>query len=107
MKIVLRPAARRDIILQVAHYIDELAYHAAAGFPSAVEVAVQQIREQPGIGSPRSFDNPKLKGLRAWPVPGFEDIRIYYLHPQPSMIRIIRVLHGKRDLALILAGYLE
>jgi plasmid stabilization system protein ParE len=37
-------------------------------------------------------------------VPGFEDIRIYYLQPQPGLIRGIRVLHGRRDLAEILGA---
>src|SRR5262245_42322602 len=104
MRIVLRPAARRDIILQVGYYIDELAYEAAERFPSAVEQAFQRIQEQPGVGSPRRLDNPKLIGLRSWPVPGFEDIRIYYLQPQPTLIRVVRVLHGKRDLAQILGS---
>lgn len=104
MRIVLRPAARRDILLQVGYYIDELAYEAAERFPAAVEIAVQQIGEQPGIGSPRFFESPKLRGLRCWPVPGFEDIRIYYLQPQPTLIRVIRVLHGKRDPAQILGA---
>lgn len=98
MRIVLRPAARRDIILQVGYYIDELAYEAAERFPAAVESAVQRIASQPGIGSPRLFGNSRLQGLRSWPVPGFEDIRIYYLQPQPRLVRVLRVLHGKRDL---------
>lgn len=101
MKIVLRPAARRDVILQVGYYIDELAYEAAERFPAAVETAVQQIAERPDIGSLQFFDSPKLKGLRCRPVPGFEDIRIYYLQLQPGLIRVIRILHGRRDLAEI------
>src|SRR5438445_4710003 len=102
MRIVLRPAARRDIILQVGYYIDQLSYETAERFPLAMEQALHEIREQPGAGSPRSFNNPKLNGLRSWRVPGFEDIHIYYLQPQPNLIRIVRVLHGKRDLARIL-----
>jgi plasmid stabilization system protein ParE len=98
MRIVLRPAARRDIILQVGYYIDEPAYDAAERFPLAIEAAFRRIQEQPGMGSPRFLENPKLQGLRSWPVPGFEDIRIYYLLPQPGLIRVIRILHGKRDL---------
>ena len=104
MRVVFRPAARRDIILQTGYYFDELAYEAAERFPTAVEIAIRQIGEQPGIGSLRFFDSPKLHGLRCWPVPGFEDIRIYYIQPQPALIRIVRVLHGRRDLAQILGA---
>lgn len=57
-----------------------------------------QIEQQPGIGSPRKFKNPSLAGLRSWPVPGFEEIRIYYLRPMAGVIRIVRILHGRRDL---------
>jgi plasmid stabilization system protein ParE len=35
-------------------------------------------------------------------VPGFEDLRVYYLQPEETVVRVIRVLHGKRDAARIL-----
>lgn len=100
-KIVLRPAARRDILMQVGYYIEENAMDAAREFPSAVEEGVQQIQERPGLGSPRFFKGARWKGLRSWPVPGFEDVRIYYLHPEPSLIRVLRIVHGKRDLGVV------
>ncbi|MBL0158949.1 MAG: type II toxin-antitoxin system RelE/ParE family toxin [Bryobacterales bacterium] len=102
MKLVVRPAAHADILNQIKHYVDELADTAAERFAAAVQEAIEQIQKQPGIGSPRIIDNPRLFGLRSWPVPGFEDIRLYYLQPQPKLIRVIRVLHGKRDLGAIL-----
>jgi toxin ParE1/3/4 len=76
MKIVLRPAARRDILLQVGYYVDELAFDAAERFPVAVECVLNDIREHPAIGAPQLFRSTKLAGLRSWPVPGFEDIRV-------------------------------
>jgi plasmid stabilization system protein ParE len=47
------------------------------------------------------LDNPRLKGLRSWPVSGFEAHRIYYVET-PDAIRVIRILHGMRDLPPIL-----
>jgi toxin ParE1/3/4 len=88
----------------VGFYIDELAYEAAERFPSAVEQALRQIQKKPSIGSPRVFRNQALCGLRSWPVPGFENIRIYYLQPRPNLIRVLRVLHGKRDLDQIFSS---
>ena len=38
---------------------------------------------------------------RSWPVAGFEAIRIYYLLDEDA-IRVIRILHGKRDVKRIL-----
>jgi hypothetical protein len=40
-------------------------------------------------------------GLRSWPVKGFEAIRIYYVE-DPGSLRVVRILHGKRDVRRIL-----
>ena len=40
-------------------------------------------------------------GLRSWPVKGFEPIRIYYVEV-PGCLRVVRVLHGKRNVRRIL-----
>ena len=88
--------------MQVAYFLDELAFDAAARFPDAVEQAFRQIRKNPGMGSPRKLKNPRLAGLRSWPVPRFEDLRVYYLQPDQRTVRVLRVLHGKRDLTRIL-----
>jgi len=55
----------------------------------------------PEIGTPRLFKNLMLAGLRCWPVKGFEDLLVFYL-VHPDALRIVRVLHGKRDLKKIL-----
>lgn len=47
MKIGVRPAARRDIILQVGYYLEQRAYDAAERFPPAVQEAFARIQEQP------------------------------------------------------------
>jgi len=36
-------------------------------------------------------------GLRSWPVKDFSAIRVYYLTSE-KMLRIVRVLHGQRDI---------
>lgn len=53
------------------------------------------------MGAPKQFQHPILAGLRSWAVKGFEDMRIYYT-VQDDMLRIVRVLHGKRDINKIL-----
>lgn len=64
---------------------------------------MKALVRNPGIGSPVLFPNEKLKGMRSWPVPGFENIRVYYLD-RDGTLRIVRVLHGRRDLKRILKG---
>jgi plasmid stabilization system protein ParE len=53
------------------------------------------------MGAPKALKRACSKGLRSWPVKGFEEIYIFYV-TEGQMVRIIRVLHGKRDLGRIL-----
>jgi plasmid stabilization system protein ParE len=53
------------------------------------------------VGPRYSSGNPQLQNLRSWPVVGFEAIRIYY-RADEAVIYVIRILHGKRDVKLIL-----
>jgi len=55
----------------------------------------------PNTGAPKALRNPALAGLRSWPVHGFEDVRIYYL-VQGEVLKLVRVLHGKRDIDRVL-----
>lgn len=101
MKAVVRPVARQDILHQYRYYISEGAYDAADGFIDAVDMSIAHLSRMPETGAPKNSINLALSGLRSWPVKGFEDIRIYYLI-QNEEIRIIRVLHGRRDIHNIL-----
>jgi plasmid stabilization system protein ParE len=95
----VRSVARHDIQRQFRYYlVEKNVPEVALRFLDAIEEALNAISRDPGIGSPKSF--PNLPGLRSWPVPGFEDIRIYYIE-MPEILRIIRVLHGNRDLQRI------
>jgi toxin ParE1/3/4 len=47
--------------------------------------------------------NAALANLRSWPVTGFEVIRFYYL-VENDTVRVIRILHGKRDVRKVLEG---
>jgi plasmid stabilization system protein ParE len=97
-------AAREDILAQFRYYalaqgVPDVAFR----FLDAVEAAVARIGEMPAIGAPQHFDAPTLAGMRAWPVPGFEDICLYYLETADALL-IVRVLHDKRDVRRILQG---
>ena len=97
----VRPAARRDVLLQFEHYLNQNAPDVAARFLEAVETAVAQLLEMPGMGAPKALKNSSLAGLRSWPVSGFEEIRVYYRIHEDTL-RVIRVLHGRRDIKRIL-----
>jgi len=92
-------AAARDDILRQYRYllIEEDNPALAQRFLAAVQTTGKKICQRPGIGAPKLMENAKLAGLRSWPVAGFTAIRIYYLVVDNG-VRIIRILHGKRDI---------
>ena len=67
----------------------------------AVDESIEAICQMPHIGAPKPLKNPVLAGLRSWAVRGFEDILIFYV-VQPDVLRVVRVLHGRRDITRIL-----
>jgi toxin ParE1/3/4 len=67
----------------------------------AVEHAIRQLSRMLSAGAPKTLLNRALTGLRSWPVRGFKEIRIYYL-TEADALRIVRVLHGKREVQRIL-----
>jgi toxin ParE1/3/4 len=96
VNVLIRTAAREDILRQYEWYLAEAGESVAGRFLDAVEGAVESLRRMPDLGSPRDFRNPRLAGLRSWPVPNFPAIRLYYIHGHQTL-RIVRLLHGKRD----------
>ena len=101
MKHVIRPAAKDDIIRQFRYYLLEGAFDTANTFIDAVDGSIETVCRMPEMGAPKQFSNSILAGLRAWAVKGFEDMQIYYVI-QDDVLRVVRVLHGKRDIGKIL-----
>ena len=104
MKFAIQPSAREDILRQYRYYLIEVDEELVAErFLKAVQSAIRQVCRDPGIGAPKVLSNPKLGGLRSWPVKGFAEIRAYYL-VSDDVVRVVRVLHGKRDILPMLEG---
>lgn len=98
MNIYIRTSAREDILRQYLYYlIEKDAARAAERFLEAAQSAIEALCRMPGAGAPKVLDRPGLAGLRSWPVRGFPAIRIYYIHAGDEL-RIVRILHGKRDI---------
>jgi toxin ParE1/3/4 len=102
VKHTIRPKARDDILRQFRYYlVDQDRPEVADRFVEAVEKTIDKILRTPNAGAPKHLSNPSLTGLRSWAVEEFEDIRVYYL-TETAAVRIVRVLHGKRDITRIL-----
>jgi plasmid stabilization system protein ParE len=55
----------------------------------------------PLAAAPRPLANRRLAGLRAWPVDGFDAVRIYYL-VDVDLVVFARVLHDRRHVDAVL-----
>jgi toxin ParE1/3/4 len=78
VKSVIRPSARDDIIRRFRWYlVEQDAPDVAFRFVDAVDESIEQLRQMPKMGRLKMLHNPALKGLRVWPVQGFEEILIF------------------------------
>ena len=70
---------------------------AARRFVDACEDAMAKLAALPGMGAIRESADPKLAGLRQWPLKGFRNFLIIY-QPLRDGIVVIRVIHGAQDI---------
>jgi toxin ParE1/3/4 len=99
VKIEIHPRAEADIIRQFRYYlVDQDAPGVAFRFRKAVLESIEQLRPHPRMGT---LYQGSISDLRSWPVKGFEVIRIYYVEI-PARLRVVRILHGKRDVRRLL-----
>jgi toxin ParE1/3/4 len=99
--ITIRPQAEADIV----GIVDGL----KAESPKLAQAFVRQLQHSftllsdfPLMGALRSYQHPRLHGLRMVPLKQFERYVLFYL-PHPHEIQVIRVLHGARDLPSLFA----
>jgi plasmid stabilization system protein ParE len=102
VKISYRQAASDDVVRQIRYYlVARNVPDVATRFRDAIRLTMQSLRRRPFLGPHYAVRNPQLENLRFWPVAGFEAIGIYYLVDSDA-VRVIRILHGKRDVKGIL-----
>ncbi len=96
----LRRFARRELE-EIADFLADRNEAAALRFGAAVEDSLRRIAETPGIGHPWTAGDTLLRGVRTWPLSGYESILIFY-RPSPRGIEVMRIVHGARSLPAIL-----
>lgn len=101
-RIVKHERALRDLALR-CEFIRQQNPRAALRFLDAAEATIRKLGAAPGIGVRYDADHPVLAELRFVPIAGFKQDLIFY-RLLPDGIEIVRVLHGPRDIASILAG---
>ena len=93
MRILPSPRARKDILDHYT-YIGLRDEAAAERFLTAIDRSFARMAAHPDIGSTRLWQNPALRGIRAWPVARFDRHLIYYRRQGPDALRILRILNG-------------
>jgi toxin ParE1/3/4 len=96
-------SALRDLD-EVADYIRRQGGPArAVRFLRAADATFQRLAALPGVGARYEPDDPAFADLRYCPVLRFKKYLVFY-RPIAGGIEVLRVLHGARDIAAILAG---
>jgi toxin ParE1/3/4 len=95
-RVVFRPLADEDLDIQFEYLAIEAGLETAQRFLEAVRRTCTVLLENPHMGSPRSFADQRLRGLRVWPVQGFRRQLVFYIASARG-IEVIRLLHGSRD----------
>jgi toxin ParE1/3/4 len=97
-----RQKARQDLVDTFRYLAREVGFRVAQRFLAQVEATFTRLAGMPGTGTSYQHDHPALAGLRFSPVSRFRKYLVFYRSVADG-IEIIRVLHGARDIATILA----
>ncbi len=97
-----RPRARLDLLEQFVYFGEQAGVDLAERYFAAVEATCLQLVHHPRSGVLYDSGVASLKGLRRFPVKGFENYLLFYL-PRQNGIDVIRVFHGARDIGNLFA----
>jgi toxin ParE1/3/4 len=100
-RVVVLPAADRDIDEQAEYLGDQASLEIALRFYDAAAETFAFIATQPGIGAPYEGRTLAGAGIRVWRISGFENHLAFY-RPIEGGIEVVRVLHGAQDISRIL-----
>jgi|SRR5581483_5694347 len=97
---LVRPAAKRDLVLHFAYLAENSSLAVARRFLAAVRHSFAELARMPHIGAPNKLK--KFPRLRMWRVEGFEKYLIFY-EPIEGKAEIMRVIHAAQDYHRILS----
>jgi toxin ParE1/3/4 len=98
--------ARQDLVHAFRYYAREAGFRVAQRFFAQAEATFTRLASMPGMGAGYEHDHPALAGLRFAPVVHFRKYLVFY-RAVADGIEIVRVHHGARDIASILAEQFE
>ncbi len=100
-RVVRSREALRDLV-EIAAYIAERTGPAASDrFADSASATFRRLAQMPGLGSRWGDDHPQLADLRVASIEKFRSHLVFY-RPIEGGIEIVRVIHGARDIGLLL-----
>lgn len=96
----LRPQARLDRLAEVRYYRQEAGSAIAERLVQASAQALDQIEQQPGMGSPTLGKSLDMEGLRTWRIKGFPLIWFYF--ERADHLDVVRLLGERQDAVALL-----
>jgi toxin ParE1/3/4 len=102
-RVLKREAAKGDLVSQWVWYAENAGIEVADRFLRAADDTLNMLSTQPESGASFFALKPELRGMRRFPVSdGFEKILLFYF-PLRDGVDLVRVVHGSRDLEMLLA----
>jgi toxin ParE1/3/4 len=102
-RIALSELAAADILEQADWYQAEANRKLAERWETAVTSTLLRIARLPRSGAPCRFKANELRGTRRVPIAGFPMHLLFY-QLQEDEIRVLRVVHGARDLEALFSN---
>ncbi len=96
-RILVRPAADRDLDDQAEYLADRQNLEAGLRFYRAAEETFRLLAGQPKLGRIAGYGTQLLAGMRMFPLKQFPKHLVFY-RPLKDGIEVVRVLHGARDI---------
>ncbi|HET6422389.1 MAG TPA: type II toxin-antitoxin system RelE/ParE family toxin [Planctomycetaceae bacterium] len=91
-----RPQFEADLLDHIDYLERKAGDVVADRFLSAVKHSIAFLAEFPNVGTRCEFTNPRLEGLRGWPIEGFRNWLLFFRRTDAGL-EFIRLLHGHRN----------
>ena len=93
----VKPAARRDLVSHYVYLAESAGEATADRFLVRIQASVDELIDNPKIGTALVLRRPELAGIRRWRVKEFDRYLIFYRPRVRGGVTIVRVLHAAQD----------
>ncbi len=102
--VILGRAAATDISSIFLYLAMEASLEVADGFLQSLATAYKYPQRFPESEVELSECSPDIQKMRRWPVPRFANYLVYYRMYEGN-VDIVRILHGARDVRVLLENF--